>query len=202
MTDTSAFSAAADARERRTRTAREARLAAAASDAGLLDVAYAVLDSPAGPLLAAATPAGVVRIAFACEGHDAELERLAGEVSPRVLRAPARLDDVARQLDEYFEGRRHGFDLPMDLALVHGAFRCRVVQHLTRIPYGATESYGTIAGVLDRPGAARAVGTACARNPLPIVAACHRVVRGDGSVGQYAGGSDVKRMLLAMESGA
>ena len=185
MTDTSAFSAAADARERRTRTAREARLAAAASDAGLLDVAYAVLDSPAGPLLAAATPAGVVRIAFACEGHDAELERLAGEVSPRVLRAPARLDDVARQLDEYFEGRRHGFDLPMDLALVHGAFRCRVVQHLTRIPYGAG-----------------AVGTACARNPLPIVAACHRVVRGDGSVGQYAGGSDVKRMLLAMESGA
>ena len=175
------------------------RLAAAAATAGILDVAYRTLDTPVGELLLAATEWGLVRVAYASEGHQAALERLAHEVSPRVLRAPARLDRVARELEEYFAGRRSTFDLPLDLRLTHG-FRRTVLSHLPEIGYGRTASYAAVAALAGNPKAVRAVGTACATNPLPVIVPCHRVVRSDGSIGRYVGGADVKQALLTLEA--
>jgi methylated-DNA-[protein]-cysteine S-methyltransferase len=176
-----------------------ARLAAAAEADGLVDVAYRTVDSPVGTLLLAATPAGVVRIAFEQQGHDAALAALASLVSPRVLRAPARLDPLVRELEEYFAGTRRTFDLPLDRRLASG-FRAEVLAHLPEIGYGSTASYADVARLAGNPGAVRAVGTACARNPLPIVLPCHRVVRSDGTPGQYAGGPEAKLALLALEA--
>lgn len=178
-----------------------ARLAGLASSKDLLDVAYRTVDTPLGSLLLAATPRGLVRVAFASEDHDAVLARLAGLVSPRVLYAPARLDEAARELDEYFAGHRRQFGLPLDFQLSRG-FRLAVLTHLREIAYGATESYSVVAAAAGRPAAVRAVGTACATNPLPVVVPCHRVVRSDGSIGQYAGGRQAKQALLAMEAAA
>jgi methylated-DNA-[protein]-cysteine S-methyltransferase len=178
--------------------ALHARLTLAAQEAGLLDVAYRTWDGPLGPLLLAATPAGLVRVAFAVQGHDAVLASLATHVSPRVLEAPGRLDPVARQLDEYFAGRRHRFDVPVDLRLL-GGFRRTVVEHLGDIGYGRTASYGQVAAATGNPRAVRAVGTACALNPVPVVLPCHRVVRSDGSPGRYAGGAEAKLLLLDLE---
>jgi len=176
-----------------------ARLEAAADHAGLLDVAYRTLDSPVGPLLLAATEAGLVRLAFAGQDHEAVLADLARRVSPRVMRAPARLDDVARELDQYFDGRQDTFDLPLDLRLATG-FRRDVLRRLADIRYGSTASYAWVAAAAGHPKAARAVGSACRLNPLPIVVPCHRVVRADGSLGDYAGGPKAKRLLLQLES--
>ena len=178
---------------------RHDRLATAADERGLLDVAYRTVDTPFGPLLLAATTTGLVRVAFAHEGHDEVLAALATAVSPRVLLHPRRTDAAARQLEEYFAGRRRTFTVPVDLQLAHG-FRRAVIEHLRTIGYGATESYATVARAAGNPAAVRAAGTACARNPLPVVVPCHRVVRSDGSVGQYLGGPDMKRALLAMEA--
>jgi methylated-DNA-[protein]-cysteine S-methyltransferase len=178
----------------------QARLVAAAAAAGILDVAYRTIDTPVGPLLLATTEKGLVRVAYAREDHDRVLDQLANSVSPRVLRAPARLDLAAREIDEYFAGRRNRFDLPLDFQLSHG-FRRTVLSHLTEIGYGKTASYAAIAAAAGNPKAVRAVGTACATNPLPLVVPCHRVVRSDGTVGQYAGGPDAKRTLLALEAG-
>lgn len=177
----------------------QARLAASAADAGILDVAYRTLDTPVGTLLLAATEQGLVRVAYASSGHDAALEELANRVSPRVLRAPARLDLAAQEMDEYFAGRRHLFDLPLDLRLATG-FRRTVLDHLPDIGYGTTASYAAVAAAAGNPKAVRAVGTACATNPLPVVVPCHRVVRSDGTMGQYAGGTEAKRILLALEA--
>jgi methylated-DNA-[protein]-cysteine S-methyltransferase len=177
------------------------RLVAAAGSAGVLDVAYRTLDSPVGALLLAATESGLVRVAFASQDHAAVLSNLAEQVSPRVLRAPGRLDGVARELDEYFEGRRSHFDLPLDLRLARG-FRRDVLTHLRDIRYGSTQSYAAVAAATGHPQAARAVGSACRVNPLPIVVPCHRVIRADGSPGEYAGGVEAKRRLLALESTA
>ena len=174
------------------------RLVAAAQRDGLLDLAYRTFDSPVGTLLLAATEEGLVRVAYDREDHDAVLAKLASAVSPRILRAPARLDGVARQLDEYFAGGRRLFDLPLDLRLSRG-FRRAVLAHLPEIRYGHTESYAQVAAAAGSPKAVRAVGTACATNPLPVVVPCHRVVRSDGSFGGYVGGEDAKRTLLALE---
>jgi methylated-DNA-[protein]-cysteine S-methyltransferase len=176
-----------------------ARLVDAAGDAGLLEVAYRTVDSPIGGLLLATTDAGLVRVAFEREDHDAVLTTLAGDVSPRILAAPARLDRVARELDEYFAGTRRAFDVQVDLRLAHG-FRRTVLEHLRSIGYGTTESYAEVAEAAGSPRAVRAVGTACARNPVPVVVPCHRVVRGDGTPGQYRGGEAAKRTLLALEA--
>jgi methylated-DNA-[protein]-cysteine S-methyltransferase len=178
--------------------ALHAKLTVAAQDAGLLDVAYRTWDGPLGPLLLAATPVGLVRVAFAAQGHDAALVSLAARVSPRVLEAPARLDPVARQLDEYFAGRRHRFEVAVDLRLLDG-FRRTVVEHLGDIGYGRTASYAELAATAGSPRAVRAVGTACALNPVPLVLPCHRVVRSDGSAGRYAGGAEAKQFLLDLE---
>lgn len=176
-----------------------ARLAAAAAEAGILDVAYRTLDSPLGPLLLAATDQGLVRVAWARQDHDRVLAELADRISPRVLRAPARLDRAAREIEEYLERRRTAFDLPLDLRLA-GGFRRTVLTRLTEVGYGHTVSYGQLAAAAGSPRAVRAVGTACATNPLPLVVPCHRVVRGDGSPGQYVGGAEVKRALLGLEA--
>ena len=177
------------------------RLAAAAQQDGVLDVGYRVIDSPVGPLLLAATEQGLIRVAFALEGHDAVLQTLADKVSPRILSAPGRLDAAARELDEYFAGRRHAFDLPLDWRLSAG-FRRTVLNHLPEIGYGHTASYSAVAQLAGNPRAVRAVGTACATNPLPLVVPCHRVVRADGSMGGYRGGPEAKRTLLTLEEAA
>jgi methylated-DNA-[protein]-cysteine S-methyltransferase len=175
------------------------QLEQAADDDGVLDVAYDTVDTPVGTLLLATTPVGLVRVAYDVEGHDAVLARLAAALSPRILRAPNRLDTIARQIDEYFTKRRTAFDVPLDLRLVDG-FRRDVIEHLRDIGYGRRESYAAVAAAVGNPRAVRAVGTACGHNPLPVVVPCHRVVRSDGSTGQYVGGPLAKSTLLKLEA--
>jgi methylated-DNA-[protein]-cysteine S-methyltransferase len=177
------------------------RLAAAAERDGILDVAYRTVDSPVGSLLLAATEQGLIRVAYASEGHEAVLQALAMRISPRILHAPGRLEAAARELGEYFAGHRRRFDLPLDLRLSAG-FRRNVLSHLPEIGYGRTASYASVAELAGRPKAVRAVGTACATNPLPVVVPCHRVVRSDGRMGGYLGGPDAKRILLSLEAAA
>lgn len=168
------------------------RFRAAAAAADLIDVRYDVVDSPVGELRVAATGRGLCRISFWADGWEDELARQFGV---RVLRAP--LDDVRRELDEYFEGRRREFDLPIDLRVA--PFHADVLRELALVPYGRTETYGGLARKVGRPSAARAVGTVMNRNPIPIVLPCHRVVGANGSLTGYAGGLDVKRRLLQLE---
>jgi methylated-DNA-[protein]-cysteine S-methyltransferase len=175
------------------------RLAAGAQRDGILDVAYRIVDSTVGPLLLAATEQGLVRVAYAREDHDAVLQALADKVSPRILHVPARLDLAARELEEYFSGRRRAFDLPLDWRLSAG-FRRIVLTRLPEIGYGHTASYAAVAQLAGNPKAVRAVGSACATNPIPVVVPCHRVVRSDGGMGGYLGGTDAKRTLLTLEA--
>jgi methylated-DNA-[protein]-cysteine S-methyltransferase len=169
---------------------------------GLVDVAYARTDSPIGPLLVAATEAGLVRLAFDGEDDVAVLQDLAVRVAPRVVAAPRRLDAVRRELDEYFAGRREHFELALDWRLSRG-FRRTVLEHLyADVPYGRTVSYLELATVVGNPKASRAVGTAMATNPIPIVVPCHRVLRSGGHLGGYGGGLAAKRHLLALEAAA
>jgi methylated-DNA-[protein]-cysteine S-methyltransferase len=177
------------------------RLGLAAEAEGLLDVAYTTVDSPVGPLLLAATPRGLVRVAYGIEDHDRVLDTLSQKISPRILRAPRRLDVVARELDEYFGGQRRAFDLPLDLSL-SGGFRQLVQRCLPEIGYGQTRTYGQVAELVGNPKAVRAVGTACATNPLPVVVPCHRVLRADGTPGGYVGGAKAKAALLSLEAAA
>jgi len=177
----------------------QARLERAAETEGLLDVAYTTVDSPVGALLLAATPKGLVRVAYDIEDHDRVLDTLAQRLSPRVLRAPKRLDAAARELDEYFGGRRQAFDLPLDLSLSRG-FRQLVQRHLPEIGYGQTRTYGQVAALVGNPKAVRAVGTACATNPLPLVVPCHRVLPASGGPGRYVGGPAAKVTLLTLEA--
>jgi methylated-DNA-[protein]-cysteine S-methyltransferase len=181
--------------------ALHARLVEGAETAGLLDLAYRTMDTPVGTLLLAATPVGLVRVAYQQEGINTVLTDLAARISPRILEAPRRLDDAACQMEEYFAGRRHRFDLPLDLRLSSG-FRRQVLAYLPRIAYGQTSSYQTVAAAVDNPKAVRAVGSACATNPLPVVIPCHRVIRSDGRPGSYLGGPDTKARLLEMEAAA
>ena len=177
------------------------RLAAEADAAQLLDLTYRTVDSPLGTLLLVASPDGLVRVAFDCEDHEVVLEQLAAAVSPRILASGRRSEDAARQLEEYFEGRRRHFELPLDLRLVSG-FRRTVVERLSDIPYGGTASYAAMAASAGNPGAVRAAGSACSHNPVPVVVPCHRVVRSDGKIGDYLGGTEAKRALLDLESAA
>jgi methylated-DNA-[protein]-cysteine S-methyltransferase len=175
-----------------------AELTRRAESEGLLDVAYAEIDSPVGPLLAAATPKGLVRITFPVESHETVLEQLAARISPRVLESPTRLDEARRELDRYFEGKLTEFDLPLDWQLSHGFYR-KVLRATARIPYGQTRSYGEMARKAGSPRAVRATGTALGSNPLPIIVPCHRVLRSGGALGGYGGGLDTKVMLLELE---
>ena len=172
-------------------------LAAAGRDA---DVAYAELDSPVGPIVAAVTPRGLAQLAYRDfrGGLDAVLEGLASRLSPRVVEAPQRLDAVRRELDEYFGGRRQAFDLPLDLSLA-APFGREVLEACARIPFGQTSSYGAVAADAGRPKASRATGNALGANPIPIVVPCHRVLRTGGGIGGYTGGLEIKEHLLTLE---
>ena len=169
-----------------------------AEEEGLLDIAYTEFDSPVGRLLLAATPRGLVRITFPVETPETVLEQLAESVSPRILESPAKLDDVRRELDRYFEGELHDFDVPLDWQLTRGFYR-KVLRATARIPYGQTRSYSEMAKRAGSPRAVRATGTALGSNPLPIVVPCHRVLRSGGALGGYGGGLDVKQTLLELE---
>jgi len=177
------------------------RLEVLANTAGTLDVAYTTVDSPIGRLLLAATEVGLVRVAFESEGLEQVLESLSHKVSPRILSSAGRLEAAARQLDEYFAGHRTAFDLPLDYRL-SGGFRQLVQRHLPQIAYGHTQSYREVAELVGNPKAIRAVGSACATNPLPVVVPCHRVLRSDGSLGGYIGGLEAKTALLTLEHAA
>jgi methylated-DNA-[protein]-cysteine S-methyltransferase len=169
----------------------------AAATSGALDVGYDVVDSPVGPLLVAASTGGVCRISFSAD-PDEHLDALARAFGPRVLRAQGVVDDVRRQLDEYFGGRRQGFELDLDTHTV-APFAQRVLAELARIPFGETTTYGALAAKVDAPRAARAVGMVMNRNPIPIVLPCHRVVGANGSLTGYGGGLHVKERLLRLE---
>ncbi|HEY5855447.1 MAG TPA: methylated-DNA--[protein]-cysteine S-methyltransferase [Aldersonia sp.] len=181
--------------------ALHARLTRAADREGLLDLVYRTLDTPIGTLLLAATDRGLVRVAFEREGFDAVLDALAAKISPRILDDTARLEDTARQLDEYFAGARRTFDLQIDYRLSSG-FRQVVQRYLSHIGYGHTATYKQVAETVGKPRAVRAVGSACATNPLPVIVPCHRVLRTDGGLGGYLGGLEVKATLLDLEHAA
>jgi methylated-DNA-[protein]-cysteine S-methyltransferase len=175
------------------------RAVAAARARGLADVSYAFEPSPVGDLLVAVTPRGLIRIAYnAEESHDAVLAELASRVSPRVLEAPAGLDDVRRELDEYFAGKRTSFDIPVDWKL-HDGFSRRVLRATARIPYGKLLTYGEVAAKAGSPRGSRAAGNALGSNRIPIVVPCHRVVRTGGAIGGYTGGVERKEHLLRLE---
>ena len=175
------------------------RLVDRALDDGLVAVAYARAESPFGDLLVASTPKGLVKVGFLHTGsEEAMLDELAEQVSPRVLHAPARTDDARRQLDEYFAGRRRRFELRTDRALIRG-FARDVLAQTARIPYGSFLTYAEVAAEAGNPRAHRAAGSALARNPIPIVIPCHRVLRSGGFVGNYGGGPEMKARLLRME---
>lgn len=174
------------------------RAIAAAHEAGAVDMSYTVTDSPVGELLMATTDRGLVRLIWLEPGLDALLAELAEKVSPRVVEASAPLDEPRRQLEQYFEGSRKDFDLPLDLALVSG-FRRRALRSLAKVPYGELTTYRAVATSAGNEKAVRAAGSAVGANPVPIVLPCHRVVRTGGGLGGYAGGLDRKRFLLTLE---
>jgi methylated-DNA-[protein]-cysteine S-methyltransferase len=175
-----------------------AELARRADAEGLLDVAWATLDTPLGPIAVFVTPRGVVRVAYERENFGAVADEVAERVSPRVLIAPQRTDAVRAELDAYFTKGRRAFDVPIDWTLVHG-FNQGVLRATAAIPYGEVASYGDVAAVAGSPRAARAAGNALAGNPIPIVVPCHRVIHADGGLGGYTGGLDRKRFLLNLE---
>jgi methylated-DNA-[protein]-cysteine S-methyltransferase len=177
--------------------ALDQRFREAALAEGALDVAYDIADTPVGPLLVAATDLGLARISYDPDPDAAE-EQLARSFGRRLLRVPGAVDSVRRQLDEYFEGRRHDFELKLDLRLANG-FSRTVLDELARVPYGRLTTYGALAAQSGRPRAARAVGTIMNRNPIPIVLPCHRVVGANGSLTGYGGGLERKQQLLTLE---
>jgi methylated-DNA-[protein]-cysteine S-methyltransferase len=171
---------------------------------GLIDVAYAEIESPFGELLVARTERGVVRVGLPTErgrkrSRDEVLEELAANVSPRVLESPRRLDEERRELEDYFEGRRQRFEVPVDWRMTSPGFRSRALHAVARIPYGKTKTYAEIAKQAGNPRAFRAAGTACGHNPIPLIVPCHRVVQSGGGIGNYGGGPEMKRALLDLE---
>jgi methylated-DNA-[protein]-cysteine S-methyltransferase len=177
------------------------RAAALAADGGVAEAAYATVDSPVGTLVAVATPRGLARLAYEDSGGgvDAVLDDVAARLSPAIVHAPARLDGLRRELEEYFEGRRREFDLAIDWALVRTAFTVGVLRATAAIPFGATSTYRDVAAAAGSPAAFRAAGNALGSNPLPIVVPCHRVLASGGGLGGYTGGIERKRRLLAIE---
>jgi len=175
------------------------RFALRAEDEGLVDVAYATLDTPVGELVLATTRNGLVRLALSGEEVDKVLAELAKDVSPRILELPARLDGARRELDEYFAGRRTRFEMSLDWRLVPAPFMKKVLKATARVPYGSTTTYGDVAVEAGSPRAYRAAGSALGSNPIPIVVPCHRVLRRGGEIGNYGGGPEMKRFLLELE---
>jgi methylated-DNA-[protein]-cysteine S-methyltransferase len=174
------------------------RLAERAAGDGLADVAYAYVELPVGTVLVASTQRGLVRISFGNQDHDQVIEELSARVSPRVLEVPSFFDGVRRELDEYFEGRRTSFDLPLDWRLTRG-FNRQVLRRTAEIPYGQVSTYSKVAAAAGSPRAYRAAGNALGSNPIPIVVPCHRVLHSGGGMGGYGGGLERKEFLLQLE---
>jgi methylated-DNA-[protein]-cysteine S-methyltransferase len=174
------------------------RLAEQAAGDGLVDVAYTLVDSPVGRVLVASTHRGLVRISFGTEDPDEVVEQLSNLISPRVLEVPSFFDGVRRELDEYFEGKRTSFDLPLDWRLTRG-FNRQVLRRTARIPYGSVSTYSKVAAAAGSPRAYRAAGNALGSNPIPIVVPCHRVLHTGGGLGGYGGGLERKEFLLRLE---
>ncbi len=199
LTEIEARLAASDRKPEEADSARAAdRFRASRAAEAATDVAYGEVDSPLGPLYAAVTRRGLVTLAYGGDEFEVESRLLARLVSPRILRTAGRVDPVRRQLEEYFEGRRFRFDIPIDWALVRG-FGRDVLAATAAIPYGQVLTYREVATVAQRPLAARAAGNALSANPIPIVVPCHRVVHSGGGLGGYTGGLDRKRFLLRLE---
>jgi methylated-DNA-[protein]-cysteine S-methyltransferase len=175
------------------------RLAERADREGLLDVAYATLDTPLGEAVVAATGRGLVRVALPNERLEAVLGELAEDVSPRLMERPERLEEARRELTEYFEGRRRRFELPLDWRLTHAGFARRVLRATAKVPFGETISYAEAAERAGSPRAHRAAGNALGSNPIPLVVPCHRVLRTGGAIGNYGGGPEMKAFLLRLE---
>jgi len=175
------------------------RLVKRAVKEDLVDVAYEMHESPFGRLLVGASDGGIVRVGLSAESEDEILEDLGRRISPRIIRMGSpEITSARQQLDEYFAGERRHFDLKLDWQLTRG-FRRQVLHATDGIPYGETRSYSAVATEAGSPKAVRAAGSALANNPLPIVVPCHRVLRSDGNVGSYLGGTSMKEQLLAME---
>jgi len=174
------------------------RLADRIAADGLAEVTYAPVDSPFGPLLALRTSRGLLRLAFPEESADSVLEHVAERVSPRIVEATAPLEELRRELDEYFSGRRHEFELALDWSLI-GPFGQRVLRVTRAIPFGGVLSYAEVAAEAGSPRGSRAAGNALGSNPIPIVIPCHRVLRSGGALGGYGGGPERKRWLLELE---
>jgi methylated-DNA-[protein]-cysteine S-methyltransferase len=174
------------------------RLSAHAVATGLADIGYATVDSPFGTLTAAVTEEGLVRLAFPEEPLDEVLDRLAAKLSPRIVEAPTRFEQVRRELDEYFSGARRDFDVPLDRVLM-SAFAQRVLAATSAIPYGSVSTYTEMATAAGSPRGSRAAGNALGSNPIPVIVPCHRVLRTGGNLGGYGGGLDRKRWLLELE---
>lgn len=190
--------ASPDSQTRTAAAAAALKVSARAADQGLADIVYAPVDSPFGSLLAAVTRRGLVRLAFPEEHADSVLDKLAARLSPRIVEAPARLESVRRELDEYFERRRTAFDLDLDWSLI-GPFGRRVLSATAEIPFGSFLTYSQIALEAGSPRGFRAAGNALGSNPIPIVIPCHRVLRRGGDLGGYGGGLERKRWLLRHE---
>jgi methylated-DNA-[protein]-cysteine S-methyltransferase len=175
-------------------------LASAAVREGLADAVYTSLSTPIGRLLVVQGERGVVRIGFEEDSVDALLAEVAARLGPRIVASDRELAGTRDSLSAYLEGDDERLELPVDLSLVAAPFRRAVLETLHReVHRGEVVTYGTLARQAGRPRAARAVGSACARNPVPIVVPCHRVVPGSGGVGAYGGGQERKRQLLALE---
>jgi methylated-DNA-[protein]-cysteine S-methyltransferase len=198
-TDTNSIRLALQSGLDRSAAEAAARLAAAAGDAGVLDVAYTTADTPLGKTLVATTKRGLVKVSLPNYPPDEALERLAAEISPRILESRGELDEVLRELDEYFDRRRDHFDLKVDWSLAKAPFMRGVLRQTARVPFGVTATYGEVAAKAGHPGAHRAAGTALGANPIPIVVPCHRVIRSGGVLGNYGGGPEMKEFLLRLE---
>ncbi len=175
------------------------RFAERAAEEGLVEIAYASIDSPFGEVILAATDRGLVRVNLPAYEPEGFLARLSEEISPAILESPARLDHARRQFESYFEGELQKFDLPLDWRLGGEGFRRRALGAINRIPYGKTRSYAEIAATAGNPRAYRAAGSACGANPLPIIVPCHRVLQSGGRIGNYGGGPRMKEGLLRLE---
>ena len=175
------------------------RFAERAASQGAAEISYATVDTPVGIASVAATSRGVLSVGLPSEAVDDFLDRLAEHVSPSIVEAPVTLDVARRELDEYFSGRRQGFDLPLDWRLVPGGFYRRVLNATSKLPFGTTMTYGEIAAQAGNARAHRAAGTALGSNPLPIVVPCHRIIRSGGDPGNYGGGPELKKWLLRLE---
>ena len=179
--------------------AATARAIEAADRSGMVDIGFKRIDSPVGSLLLAATSKGLIKVAFANQDTDEVFSTMAARISPRILELPERLDGPHRQLDEYFAGKRHGFDITLDWALVKTEFQRGVLTATARIPFGSSSTYRDVATHAGNAKAVRAAGTALGANPLPVVVPCHRVLRSDGSAGGFGGGLERKAFLLELE---